>query len=272
MLIPNSLRMEHMPKMVYSLVKLVCNGDYSEDELRKRITASISKEYQDTSKDRFNLILGFAKDSGMISEENGLFKSDFTTLEMESFSEFTYSLLKRMSIRNDNMFDAMLRYYLSADKYVESEFTTSANKFREKVIEDAEVKRFHVEEDSVHGFFFWIEAFEIANFEENRRGHVYYCLENLLIKYLNKHPEIKKMGSLPTKAFLDKLSEDLYFIPFCCETERNRITYPLAQALRILENMEIIDLEYRQDSDQMWHLPKSDIFVNGNTFTNVRVR
>ena len=76
---------------------------------------------------------------------------------------------------------------------------------------------------------------------------------------------------MPVREFLDRLQQDIYFIPFCCESDRNGITYPMAQALRILENMDMIQLEYRQDSDQMWLLPAAFVFSSGNTFTNVRV-
>lgn len=269
MLIPNSLRMEHMPKMVYALVKLVESNRYTENDLRKIITATTRNEYDDSSWDRFNLIHNFACEAEMISEKNGYYITEFTGKQLTSFSEFTYALLGKMTVHKDNMFDALLKCYLKSDYYIESEFTTSASKYREKAIEDVNVKRFHVEEDNIHGFFFWIEAFEIANFESNRSGHVYYCLENLLIKYIERHPELKQKGSLPTKLFIEELTQDLYFIPFCCEG--NNITYPLSQALRILENMEMIDLEYRQDSDQIWHLTNSEAFVKGNRFSNVRV-
>lgn len=271
MLIPNTLRMEHMPKMVYVLVKLVNSGEYTGEDLRKRLTASMYKEYDTVSRDRFNLLLSFACAGEFITKENGFYKTEFNESELSSFSEFTYALLGKMNTMADNMFNALLKYYLSTDKYEESEFSSSAEKFRIKAIENAEVKKYNVEEDSIHGFLFWIEAFQIANFEGYRSGHVYFALENLLMKYLEKHPEIKNAGSMPVRIFLDKLKQDIYFIPYCCEDERNGITYPMAQALRILENMDLIQLEYRQDSDQMWHLPASLVFSSGNTFTNVRV-
>lgn len=271
MLIPNVLRQEHMPKMVYALIKLVYSGNYTSEDLRKRITASMCKEYDDTSRNNFNLLLSFAEKGQMIKEENGYYRTEFQENELASFSEFTYSLLGKMYSGEETMFNSLLKYYLSTDKFIESEFSSSAGKFREKALENAEVKKYHVEEDNIHGFLFWIEAFQIANFEGNRSGHVYFSLENLLIKYMEKHPEIRNQGSMPVKVFLEKLTQDIYFIPYCCESDRNGITYPMAQALRVLENMEIIELEYRQDSDQMWHLPTSYVFTNGNTFTNVRV-
>lgn len=271
MLIPNTLRMEHMPKMVYVLIKLINSGEYTSEDLRKRITASMCQEYEDVSRDRFNLLLTFACAGELITEENGFYKTEFKENELISFDEFAYSLLGKMSSATDNMFNALLRYYLSTSNFEESEFSSSAEKFRIKAIENAEVKKYNVEEDSIHGFLFWIEAFQIANFEGNRTGHVYFAIENLLMKYLEKHPEIKNAGSMPVREFLDRLQQDIYFIPFCCESDRNGITYPMAQALRILENMDMIQLEYRQDSDQMWHLPASFVFSSGNTFTNVRV-
>lgn len=271
MLIPDTLRQEHMPKMVYALVKLVNSGYYTSEDLRKRLTASMCKEYDDASKDRFNLLLSFAIDGEFISKENGYYKSEFQKDELVSFSEFTYSLLGKMDSSTDNKFNTLLKYYLSTGKYEESEFSSGAERFREKAVENPDVKKYHIEVDSIHGFLFWIEAFQIANFEANRSGHVYFALENLLIKYLEKHPELKSRGSMPVNVFLDTLKEDIYFIPFCCSGEGNILTYPMAQALRILENMDMIRLEYRQDSDKMWHLPASFVFSNGNTFTNVRV-
>ena len=271
MLIPDVLRQEHMPKMVYALVKLVHSGKYTDEDLRKRITASMCKEYDDNSRNNFNLILSFAEKGELIKEENGYYNTEFQENELVNFSEFTYALLGKMNSAEETMFNSLLRYYLSTDSFIESEFSSSAGKFREKALENAEVKKYHVEEDNIHGFLFWIEAFQIANFEGNRSGHVYFSLENLLIKYLEKHPEIRNKGSMPVKLFLDTLAEDIYFIPYCCETDRNWITYPMAQALRILENLEMIQLEYRQDSDQIWHLPGSLIFASGNRFTNVRI-
>ena len=77
MLIPNSLRMEHMPKMIYVLVKLVESGKYTENDLRKRITANIQNELDVLSRDRFNLILNFACEAGMIIEQNGYYSTEF---------------------------------------------------------------------------------------------------------------------------------------------------------------------------------------------------
>ena len=169
------------------------------------------------------------------------------------------------------MFNALLKYFLSTNNYEESEVSSSASKFREKALENAEVKKYRIEEDSVHGFLFWIEALGISKFEGNRSGHVYFCLENVILNYLERNPEIRNKGDMPVSEFLDELKKELFFIPYCIESQRNMITYPLAQALRILENMDMIQMNYRQDSDQMWHLPTSDVFSNGNTFTNVRV-
>ncbi len=271
MLIPNSLRMEYMPKMVYAIVRLVGSGQYTADELRKRITASVTRNYDDSSNDRFGMLLTFALDGGFIREKNGYFETEFTDEELESFPEFTYALLGKLIIQNNNMFDAMLKYYLSSDQTIEGDYTGTAAKFREKSLEDPKVKSFRIEEDNVHGFFFWVEALGIATFESYRSGHLYFCVEELLLRCINKHPEFKNLGSMPTKQFLDLIQRDLYFIPFCCADDGNVIMYPLSQALRILDNMGVIALENRQDSDQMWHLPSSRVFSKNNTFTNVRV-
>ena len=82
----------------------------------------------------------------LISEENGYYVTDFKEDDLRSFSEFSYVLLGKMTYHKDNMFDSLLRFFLNSDERIESEFTTSAGRFREKAVENLDVKRFHIEE------------------------------------------------------------------------------------------------------------------------------
>lgn len=272
MLIANSLRQECMPKMIYALVKLVKSDKYSEIELRKTLTASICSEYDDNSKDLFSKVLSFSIESGMVNEDQGYYTTTFDLEEIKSFSNFTYSLLGKLSSQTkDNMFNSLLKIYLNQNNIFENEFTDTAAKFREKVLNEALIKPFNISEDNIHGFFFWAEALGIANFEKDKSGHLYYSIENVLLKYLKNHKELRQGGYFTAKEFFNELGKELFFIPFCIDENINLISYPMSQALRILENMELISIDYRQDSEEKWHLTQSEIFNSGNTFTNVGV-
>ncbi len=83
---------------------------------------------------------------------------------------------------------------------------------------------------------------------------------------------MKALGYMTVEEFLEYLSSDLYFIPLCYESGTHQIMHAFSLALRILEQADLISLDYRDDSDQRWHLTNSSVYTNGNTFTNVRIK
>lgn len=270
MLIPNTLRQEHMPLMVYSLCKLAEDQALNRDEMQKYMTASFVKTYKEKSENQFNLVFAFAKAAGFIDENQRGVTCNFSKEELSSFSTFTYAVLTKIYLE-ENKFNTILKWYLQQDMSVESDFTGTARSFRERALEDQQVRKYGIEEDDIHGFFFWVEAFNIAMFEKYRSGHMLFCIENLLLQYLKRHSELVAMGSISIMDFFEKVQEDIYFIPYCYDNLTNRIYYPMAQALRILDNMGMIRLEYVKDSARSWHMPKSAIFTKTNMITNIRV-
>lgn len=275
MLIPNSLRQEDMPQMVYAILKQISNGKYTKDDVKKRVTASIKTNIGEKSQQQFSRLLSFLFDAEMIYEKGDVLYTYFDEEELQTINDFSYSLLGKMQIDKNNKFDMMLKWYLSTDVFNESNFTSSAEKIAHSMMECSYLKAGvwgKISQNDVHGFLFWVEMFKIAYFEERRSGHVYFGIENIMMEYIKRHPELREKGDMSTEEFLNALSQDLYFIPMCYEEGTHNIMHALSLGIRVLENAEIIELNYRDDSDQRWHLTNSTVFTSGNTFTNVRIK
>ena len=269
MIIPDTVRQEDMPQMVYILCKLASLNNYSKDQIRKLMTSSNQKEYDDDNgKERFDHVFNFAKSAGMISEEHESITSNFKNGEVESFYKFTLALLKKMELQKNGKFDTMLKWLLLQDSDIENIKKTSDIKIR--MDQDKTLQVLNIQEDLLHGFEFWCEAFQIINFADNKRGRIFFCLEDLLLGVLNNNIFDKK-GLMPVHEFFRELEEYIYFMPYTYSFDDKRIYYPLSRAIRVLELSNKISLNTVQDSEQTWHLYPSEIYRAGNNFTHIKV-
>lgn len=269
MLIPDNLRQEDMPMMVYALCKAVKNGNYSEDELIKYI--SVSENYKDDSSANIvRVVLNFAQKAGFIQNENSKnLITEFNETELESPLAFSQSLLKRLEMDNSKLFSEALKWFLWKGPLVEG--LETHKDVKREMDEDSLLKQYNISEDFVHGFLFWIEFLGIATHTIGAMGCYNYSIENILIAYLNNNADkYKKYGNMPAKDFFEMLGEDIFFIKLCCAN--TTVCDSLSIALRIIEKLNIVELEDKNDGSMTWHLQKSNTFKVGNSFTNVKVR
>lgn len=270
MLIPDTLRQEDMPMMVYFVCKFISGGEYSEKQIIDNITASPQKGndyYRLNSPSDSNPIqhvMGFAEYQNNFIYENtdGKYKTVFSKDELESYSEFSYATIKKIAIDKDNKFSKMLAWLLS-EKQELSKYTR-ANDFPVAMniegVDDANI---------IHGFLFWIEMLGLVCFEGRRTGSITYSLETILSKYLEKHPELKKRGSIPMREFCDEIVGEIPLLGLCIKG--NNLSFPISQGFRVLEHAQKIKFDYMKDSGDVWHLSQSSVFTSGNNFSNVRV-
>ncbi len=268
MLIPDNLRQEHMPMMVYALCKAVKNGSYSEDELIKFLSASRVTNDEKSIAQAGN-VATFAKNAGFISDEKGILTTDFSSEELDTPLDFSYAVLKRLDIEGSKKFAILLKWYLWRGTSVEA--IENHTEMRKEMLEDAKIKQMNVSVDLVHGFLFWIEFLGIATPSYTTMGCYEYSIENVLINYIKDHQaELRKHGNMPAKEFFDSLSIGVCFIPLCYE--KTTVCSALSYALRVIERLGIIEIEDKNDGSVTWHLEKSNSFKTGNSFTNIKVK
>ena len=268
MLIPDTLRQEHMPMMVYALCRAVKANDYTKDELIKDLSVTnITKD--EKSSDQVEKVLNFCKNAGFVTVNGERVNTDFTNEELNSQKDFVFALLKKIRVENSEKFRETLKWFLWRGPRVEA--IDNHNDFRSEMLEDSKLKQLNVKIDFTHGFLFWVEFLGIATHSIGLMGGYNYSIENILITYIdNNRNALKSRGDIPMQEFLDILSNDLFFIPMCYE--KTDICYSLSFALRVIEKLDIIDIVDKNDGSKTWHLERSNTFKIGNSFTNIKVR
>ena len=269
MLIPDSLRQEDMPMMVYFVCKFISGGEYSEQQIIDNVTAAAKKgmEYYrlNTPSDSnpIQQVMSFAEyqNNFILKNKNGKLETTFSKEELKSFDDFSYATLKKIKIDKDNKFSKMLAWLLG-EKQDLSKYTRATDFPVAMNIEG-------IDANIIHGFLFWIEMLGLVCFEGRRTGTVAYSLETVLARYLERHPELKKRGSIPMREFCEELVDEIPLLGLCIKG--NNISFPLSQGFRVLEHMEKIKFDYMKDSGDVWHLSQSSVFKSGNNFSNVRV-
>lgn len=266
MLIPDSVRQEDMPMMVYFLCKLVSSGKYTEDEAINLLTASTISGFSKYKSESNPIadVVRFTRDEGKFIKEgqDGILYSDFSEEEISTFALFMDAILKKMQIDEKNKFIRMLKWLL-VEKRDLSRFTKTSDYPAAMNIDGVN------DENTVHGFLFWAEAMGVITFEGKKGGTVVYSLESILERYVERHPELSKRGAIPAREFLDELTEEVFFIPMCIHN--NTLSFALSQGIRILEQAGMIELLTANDSGDSWHLYPSEVFLKGNNFSNIRV-
>lgn len=266
MLIPENLRQEHMPMMVYAICNIAKKGMYSEEELIKQLTLSI--DFSDESCGLARKVLLFCKDANFVEIDKGIVISNFTDAELETPADFSVALLKKIDFEKSEKFSAMLKWFLWKGLSVEAlEYHKDV---RNEMLEDTYLKQLNISEDTTHGFLFWVEFLGIATHTWQKMGCYNYSIDDILLKYIEKNrAELIKYGSMPTLEFLNILSKDIGFIPYCyANTE---ICCSLSLAFRILDRLGKIEIIDKNDGSMTWHLEKSYTFKVGNSFTNIKV-
>ena len=109
----------------------------------------------------------------------------------------------------------------------------------------------------------------IITFDGRKKGSVTYSLDSVISKVVTSNDSFMNKGSMPAKEFFELLGNYVFFIPMCIKN--NKVSYPLSQAIRILEYSGVLKIENMQDSGDVWHLEQSNAFISGNHFTNIKV-
>lgn len=269
MLIPDNLRQEDMPMMVYALCKAVNEKKLSEEELIRYI--SVTDNYSDeNSVTIVRTVLNFTRKAGFICIDNSKkLYTEFTESELGTPVAFAQAVLGKLDLENSQLFAKAMRWFLWKGPLVES--LETHKDVKREMDEDSLLKQFNYSEDFVHGFLFWIEFLGIATHTSGAMGCYNYTIENILIEYFRNNAEkYKKYGNMPAKDFFEMLSGDLSFIRLCYAN--TTVCDSLSIALRIMEKLGIVKIEDKNDGSMTWHLQKSNIFKVGNSFTNVKVR
>ncbi len=269
MLMPDGLRQEEMPLMVYYLCKFIASGDYTEEEVVDYITSSMVSGYGKIKATEKNNpivnVIGYSRDLFFVTDNNkGTLVSKFNKSELESPEDFSYSIIKRLELDEDNKFNKMMEWLVSENRnpLVFSKYSDVLNAMPIKGID----------ENMLHGFAFWAEFLGVINMSGSggkRKLPFDYALDSLLCRFLDRHEELKEQGAIPVREFMSVLSNDIYFIPMCIKG--NHVMGPLSQAVRIVEQVGRIKLTKVSDTGDIWHLTPSNIFRNGNDFSNIEV-
>ncbi len=262
MLIPDTLRQEDMPMMVYYICKYVKSGEYKEEEVINRLTG-FSYESDPKDPNPIRTVLKFARDSFIsVDKSTGIYSTSFTDAELKDYSSFSAAVLKKLELNDENKFNKMLKW-LVEDRRELSKYTTA-----DDFLPAMNIKNIN-NANTIHGFLFWCEMLGIITFDGRKRGSVTYSLDSMLKSIIVSDNIFKQKGSMPAKEFFDVLEEHVYFVPMCIKN--NIVSYPLSQAIRILEYSGVLKIENMQDSGDVWHLEQSNAFLAGNHFTNIKV-
>ena len=268
MLIPDTLRQEHMPMMAYALCRAVKANDYTEDELIKDLSATnIAKD--EKSREQAGKVLNFCRSAGFVTVKNERVTSGFSEDELVSPKAFAFALLRKIDIEKSEKYKEVLKWFLWKGPDVEA--IDNHKDVRKEMLEDSRLKQLNITEDYTHGFLFWTEFLGIATHSIGSMGAYNYSIENILIEYIRKNRDLlRSRGNIPMQEFLEILSKDLFFVTMCYE--KTEICYSLSFALRVIEKLDVVDLEDKNDGSMTWHLEKSNSFKVGNSFTNIKVR
>lgn len=251
--------------MVYYLCKLVRSGKYKESEVIAKLTVANDKSKQclNDENNPISKVISFSmeKDGFITENDEGIFETIFTERELTSFRAFMEAVVEKLELNDGNKFNKMLQWLLT-EKQVLSKYARAEDFVTGMNMEG-------VDSNTVHGFLFWCEAMGIINFEGKRSGTVVYTLDDVLFRFIENNPELKELGAIPFREFVDALTEKIYYIPMCLDY--NNVSYPLSLAIRALERAGVIELRTITDSGDKWHLSQSATFTSGNEFTNIKV-
>lgn len=281
MLIPENLRQEHMPMMVFALCKLVKMGKYNDEELINRLFYQFAEK---TDNNLPGMVLDFAEKGEFVKKENDVFVTDFTNEELSSTRSFSRAILRKIDMDESKKFSSVLQWLLWEDlKFEELE---THKDVKSEMDENDKLKSMNINENYVHGFLFWTEflgitvATSVSKGEKDKSltdrnvgrsmGCYNFSLEDILFEVINdRKKELLKRGNMPVSEFLEIMADDISFIPLCFNG--TTVCFVLSYALRVLERMGVVYLSTIDDSPETWHLTKSETFTTGNSFTNIKV-
>lgn len=259
MVIADSLRQEHEPSMVYSICKLIANNDYSLSQLNEIMND------KDSDQKVFSKNLKFCEDCGFISIKSQVCECLISYEYLTTYESFI-NYISLNVFDTENNFTKLTRWFLSQDISVSQ---IAAEQLASKC-HDAVT----VDQNFIRGWHWWMIAFGLATVSSHiksggryalfdcsealRRFVIDNCQENEIIKVrtfltnlVNKKKEFKTVVDLKSNA--------------------NTICDSVSMSLRILHNLNIIELLYTPDSSDIWHLTESYSHKVKKDITEIRI-
>ncbi len=269
MLIPENVRQECMPMMVYNVCRLVSYRECTKQDIIRLITAGTSNDsnendYSEENSDNKSInpisqVIKFCIDGEFIKEENGKYKCLVDSACLESFADFTYEILCGLKKKVNSSFDVFFNSVINQKRNV-SDYSTAQSYI--KLVKNEKVKS----ENRVHGCLFWMEALGFIGFDGNKKGSIHFCLEEVIQQFIEKKG---LTGYYNASVFFNLMKNEIPLIEYCLKD--NVVNYSMSQGLRVLERQGIIQFDTQSDSGDIWHLEQSPVFVDGNEFSRVKV-
>lgn len=269
MLIPENVRQECMPMMVYNVCKLASYRECTKQDIIRLITAGTcdaqndddtADEVLDTkSANPVSKVIKFCTDGEFVKEDNGKYKCLINPTCLSSFSDFTYEILCNLKKRENSSFDVFFNAVMNQKRNI-SDYSTAQSYI--KLVKNEKVKS----EDRVHGCLFWMEALGFIGFDGIKKGSIHFSMDDVIQQFV-----IKKgiNGYYNASAFFSLMKNEIPFIDYCLKD--NVVNYAMSQGLRVLERQGILRFDTQSDSGDIWHLEQSPVFVDGNEFSRVKV-
>ena len=262
MKIADSLRHECMPEMVYSLCKM-CQTCIERKDLQRVITLGDNSK---SSQDQFNNVLTFAIECGFIGEEDGVLLSKFEGGQLETFKSFRYAIFSEVLKNRNTKFIKMAEWYLQKST-TEIFSLDTASDLAARVNDEIALG---IDKFFALGFRFWMVALGLAAQQNYRKSAVVYACHDILEQVIVES-SLEKNKPILAGTFMEYIVDKGAIFGVC--VSNNKINMGLSMALRVLRDSNIIELNYVNDSSDIWHMEESNFDVNNlNKFTEVVIR
>lgn len=262
MKIADSLRHECMPEMVYSLCKM-CQTSMERKDLQRFITLGDNSK---SSQDQFNNVLTFAIECGFIVEEDGFLTSKFENDELDTFKVFRYAIFVEVLKNRNTKFTKMAEWFLQKGT-TEIFSLDAASDLAARVNDEIALG---IDKFFALGFRFWMVGLGLAAQQNYRKSAIVFACHDILEQMIIES-SLDKNKPILAGTFMEYIVEKGEIFRVCISN--NKINVGLSIALRVLRDSNIIELNYVNDSSDVWHLDESKFDVNNlNKFTEVIIR
>ena len=262
MKIADNLRHECMPDMVYSLCKM-CKTSIECKELQKIITLGDNSK---SSQEQFNNVLTFAIECGFIGEDDGVLISKFEDGQLENFKSFRYAIFCEVLKNRNTKFTKLAEWYLQKGT-TEIFSLDTASDLAARVNYEIELG---IDKYFALGFRFWMVALGLAAQQNYRKSAIVFAYHDILEQIIVES-SLEKNKPILAGTFMEYILDKGVIFGVCISN--NKINTGLSMALRVLRDSNVIELNYVNDSSDVWHMEESKFDVNNfSKFTEVVIR
>lgn len=243
MKISDTLRQEHEPSFAYAICKMVSENTLSKNEL---ISVMTNDNQEIITKN-----IKFVEDCEFVVNDGQHIKCLIPTESMKTYSDFIEYISLKV-FEEENNFTKLTRWFLSANTDI---CDLQSEEFAAKCYEVV-----NVDQNFIRGWHWWMIAFGLgtlsAYIKSGKRTIMFDCSEALkrFVSSEYKNGEIIKVRTFLAK-LVDVKKEFKGVINL--NNNYNQLCESLSLSLRILHNLNIIELIYTPDSLDVWHLTES---------------